>query len=204
MQLRFIFLAIIASGLASCINLKPKPDNTKTFALGLSNLAEQPAGSNFNSIKGYIARPEFPVYMKGNEFKLLAEDGEILRLPNAYWAEPIDMGVARALGSYIETHNGSFRNDFYPWVRTDGTTFTLQVKFHQLIATDDGRILVSANWEYSYGADKTQTGFFENDMIEWSPGDPRSMVTGINKGLELLASEIVVALKKEALSAKGY
>ena len=200
MLLRFIFCAIITLAVTSCIGLKPKPDNTKTFALGISNLSQLQSSSVDSAIKGYIAQPEFPVYMEGNKIKILSKGGEILNLPGVRWAESIDMGSARALSHYIETLSDSFiKSSFYPWIQPDETAFIIRVKFHHLIATDDGHILVSANWECSYNNDETQTGSFVKNTIKWSPNNPQSMIAGINTALELIASEIVETLKKKAL-----
>ena len=193
MLLRFITLTITTLGLTSCIGLNPSPDNTKMVALGLSDLAQ--TRSTAPVAKGYIARPDFPVYMEGNRLKVLSKNGELLNLPDVRWAEPIDTGVARALSSYIGISSDGLESDFYPWVRTNDVKFVLKVRFHHLIATDNGHILASASWEYDRGTDKTQTGFFVNNTVSWSPGDAQSMVTGMNTVLKLLASEIVDTLK---------
>ena len=198
---RFILPAILAATLTSCIGLKPGVDTTKTYALGLPNPAQ--SSSATTTARGYLARPQFPVYMEGNALKFLSGNGEIVTLPEARWAEPMDVGVARAVSHFIESSNDDLKSDFYPWVRPDDATFILQLNFHQLIATNDGRILISANWECQYAGGKTETGFFTHNTLEWS-GDAQSMIDGINKALELLAAEIVVALKKELLATKEY
>lgn len=197
---RLIFLMALFVGLTSCISLKPKPDNTKIYALGLS--APVQASSETSIAKGYIARPQLPVYMEGSGLKLIADNREIVNLPNARWAESMDIGIARAISCYIDELGGGMKSDFYPWVRPDDATFTLQLDFHYLIATSDGRILISANWKFNFAGDKTKTGVFANNTIRWSPGDAQSMVDGINQALELLTTEMANALKKEALTAK--
>ena len=194
MPLRFIYLIILLPGLTSCISLKPTPDNTKTYALGLPDSAQN-SPAVFTE-KGYIARPQFPVYMEGSSLKLISEDREIVSLPNTRWAEPIEMGVARAMSFHIETLSGGLKSDFYPWVRTNDAKFTLQLSFNHLIATSDGRILIAANWKYKTAAGETEAGIFANNAIKWTPDDAQSMVDGINSTLKLLAAEIVESLKK--------
>jgi uncharacterized lipoprotein YmbA len=201
MPLRFISLTVLLFGLTSCIGLKPKPDNTKIYALGLSDPAQ--SSSDMPIVKGYIARPQLPVYMEGYGLKNISDEREIVDISDARWAESVDIGVARAMSYYIETLSGGLKSDFYPWVRTDDAIFILQLNFHHLIATNDGRILISVNWECNYAGGETETGFFANNTLEWS-GDAQSMVDGTNTALELLAAEIVDALKKEVLAAKEY
>ncbi len=195
-----IFFTLALFGLTACIGLKPTPDKTKMYALGLTEPVQN--SSNDPAIVGYIARPQLPVYMEGHGLKFISNDREIADLPAARWAEPIDVGVARAVSCYIEALGDGFKSDFYPWTCTNDEAFKLQLDFNHLIATSDGRILIAANWQYKHGADKTETGVFANNTIEWSPGDAQSMVEGINEALKLLAAEIVHYLKKEALTAK--
>ena len=200
MLLRYLFLTLMLWGFTSCISLKPKPDKTKTYALGLSDPI-QDRSTNFIA-KGYIARPQLPVYMEGYRLKLISDDREIIDVPNARWAEPIDMGVARAISYYIEALSDGLKSDFYPWTDANDAAFKVQLDFNHLIATSDGRILISANWEYKYGVDEIETGVFANSTIKWSPGDAQSAVYGINEALKLLAAEIVTSLKKEILPTK--
>ena len=189
MQLRVTCLIILLFGLTSCIGLKPGPDNTKTYALGLSEVVQ--SSSATATARGYIARPQLPVYMEGLGLKLISDDREIVNLPQARWAELMEMGVARAMSYYIQTLSGGLKSDFYPWVRTDDAAFVVQLNFHYLIATSDGRILIAADWKYEHTAGETETGVFANNTIEWSPGDAQSMVDGINAALKLLATEMV-------------
>ena len=199
MPIRFIFLTILLFGFTSCIGLKPKPDNIKTYALGLPDPIRN--SPDIPVTKGYIARPQLPVYMEGLRLKHISEEREIVDIPKARWAEPVEMGVARAVSYYIETLSSGLKSDFYPWIRADDTAFTLELNFHHLIATNDGRILISVDWKCNYAGGKTETGFFANNTLEWSD-DAQSMVDGINAALEMLAAEIVDSLKKNALAAK--
>ena len=114
----------------------------------------------------------------------------------------MDVGAARAISHYIEALSGGLKSDYYPWTDANDAAFKVQLNFNHLIATSDGRILVSANWKYKHKAGKTKTGVFASNAIEWSPGDVKSMVDGINNALKLLAAEIVDSLEKEVLKTK--
>lgn len=200
MRLLFIYLTVLFLGLTSCVSLKPKPDGTKTYALGLSKPVLN--GLDVPIKKGYVARPQLPAYMEGYKLKQISDEGEIVNIPDARWAEPLNIGVARAVSHYIEVLNSELKCDFYPWARPDDAAFTLKLNFHQLIATSDGRIFISVMWEYRNAADeKAESGFFVNQTQKWS-GDPRSMVGGVNAALELLVAEVFDTLKKETLTAK--
>ena len=201
MLLRFICLIILISGPTACIDLKPRPDTTKLYALGLSDPVQN-SPTSASTAHGYIARPQLPVYMEGSNLKLISGDREIVNVSGARWAESMDMGVARSMSYFIENWNNDLKSDFYPWIRNENEAFVLQLNFNHLIATSDGRILLGANWKYEDATGATETGVFSNNTIEWSPGNIQSMVTGINTALNLLAKEIVDSLKKEELTTK--
>lgn len=194
MLLRIITLFIVSCGLTGCVNLTPSKDTTKMYVLGPVDLPS--SGSATGAELGYIARPYLPVYMEGTGLKVRAMDGEISNLPSARWAEPMDIGVARALSHYIELASGGVRSGFYPWPKSEAATNTLHVKFHQLVATADGRIQLSASWELTRAAGVSQSGVFTLADGTWSPGDAQNMVAGVNAALEALAEQIFSSLKK--------
>ena len=134
--------------------------------------------------------------MEGSGLKILAKDGEITNFPEVRWAEPLDIGVARAISGYIEALDNKTKSDFYPWVHSENATFTLELSFKQLIATEDGRILLYADWEYKEDNKEVKVGFFASDTVTWSPSDAQSMVIGVNAALKMLAQEILTTMKK--------
>ena len=194
MLLRLIFLSIVSVGLTACVNLKPRVDATKTYVLGPVELPI--AGASQQTERGYVARPQLPVYMEGTTLKVRSTDGEIRSLDGARWAEPLEDGVARALSHFIELKSGGVKSGFYPWAQSSKTTNTLYVKFHQLIATADGRIQVSASWELKRASGTPLTGVFTSVDEEWISGDAQSMVAGVNAAIEALAGQISDSLKK--------
>lgn len=194
MPLRVIILFIAACCLSACVNLKPREDRTKMYVLGPIDL---PVSSSAQVVEqGYIARPQFPVYMEGSSLKVRSANGEINHLAGARWAEPLDVGVARALSHYIEAKSGGIKSGFYPWPQPSAVSNVLHVKFHQLIATADGRIQLSASWELKRATGAPQTGVFTAVDGTWTPGDAQSMVAGVNAALEALAWQIFDSLKK--------
>ncbi len=194
MLLRLIFLFILSVGLTACVNLKPRADATKTYVLGPMALPVADASQQIE--RGYIARPQLPVYMEGATLKVRSADGEIANLAGARWAEPLEVGVARALSHYIEVQSGGVKSGFYPWSQSKKAANTLYVKFYQLVATTDGRIQVSASWELQRASGQPLTGVFTTVDTEWIPGDAQSMVAGVNAAIEALAGQISSSLKK--------
>ncbi len=194
MLLRLITLFIVSSLLTGCVNLKPREDSTKEYVLGPIDVLA--LGTGPIEERGYIARPQLPVYMEGSELKIRSADGEITSLPGVRWAEPLDVGVARALSHYFQAVSGGIKSSFYPWAKPGKAATTLQVTLHQMVATDDGHIYLSASWELKRPDTSVQTGAFSKVDVEWLPGDAGSMVAGLNAGLEALATEIFISVEK--------
>jgi uncharacterized lipoprotein YmbA len=194
MLFRLILLSVVSVGLTACVNLKLREDTTKTYVLGPMDLPVAEASQQVES--AYIARPQLPVYMEGARFKVRSADGEISRLAGARWAEPLEVGVARALSHYIEVQSGGAKSGFYPWPQSNRSTSTLSVKFHQLVANADGRIQVSASWELKRATGGALTGVFTSVNAEWIPGDAQSMVAGVNAAMQALGEQISSSLKK--------
>ncbi|CAA6689727.1 MULTISPECIES: membrane integrity-associated transporter subunit PqiC [unclassified Lentimonas] len=194
MLLRLITLLILVCPIVGCVNLKPREDTRKEYTLGLINLPSVQPDQEVE--RGYIARPYFPAYMEGYGLKVRSADGELIEVEGARWAEPIDLGVARSLSHYIEVASGGLKSGFYPWPQSNFEDNVLHLRFHQLIATAEGRILLSASWELKQEGRESRSGVFTFTESTWNQGDPQSMVTGFNVALEAFANEIWASLKK--------
>ena len=194
MILRVFVLLALSLSLIGCVNLKPRDDTRKVYTLGALELPV--ADSQQLGERGYIARPHFPGYMEGDGMKVRSADGEIQDLEGARWAEPIEVGVARALSHYLETASGGVKSGFYPWPQLSFAENVLYVRFHQLDATSDGRIQLSASWEIKRASGEAQSGVFTISDGAWTPESPQSLVAGMNAALEALAIQISDSLKK--------
>ncbi len=193
MLLRLITSIVLICTLAGCVNLKPREDTRKEYTLGLIDLPRVESDQQVE--RGYIARPHLPGYMEGYGLKVRSLDGELTELDGARWAEPIDLGAARALSHYIEVASGGVKSGFYPWPQSSFENNVLHVRFHQLIATAEGRIQLSASWELKRVGADSLSGVFTHAEGTWQQDEPQSMVTGFNAALEAFANEIWASLK---------
>lgn len=194
MFLRLITVIVLSCYMAGCVNLKPTEDTRKEYTLGLVDLPDFESEQQVE--RGYIARPHFPGYMEGYGLKVRSAAGEVFELKDARWAEPIEIGAARALSHYIEAASGGIKSGFYPWPQSDFEENVLHVRFHQLIATEDGRIQLSASWEIKSVEAEGMSGVLTISDGTWIPGKSETMVSGLNAALEALATEIWATVKK--------
>lgn len=192
MNVRVFISLLLCFGLSGCINLKPKADAAKSFVLGPVAASSRAEVAAVGAL--YIARPERPTYLEGTHLLYLAESGEIKSLPNVRWAEPIEGGIARALSEYLQLDDATLDTHFYPWSKHSAAMPQLHLYLHQFIATEDGRILLSATWRVAAGSESTRSGAYTAPDLQWTPGDASSLVVGLNAALEGLAKEIKASL----------
>ncbi len=191
MILRVLVLCLLCGGLAGCVNLKPKADVVKLYALGPGEFSPEAAKAGPPI---YVARPDLPAYLDGKRLQYRHADGEVRSLRRARWAEPLQEGVARALAEFLIDSNGLPVSGFYPWPEPSGGELKLRVHLHQIGATAAGEIRMVANWELQNGRVLVASGLYQSEGIEWRPGDAESLVAGINLALSQLAAEVAGAL----------
>jgi uncharacterized lipoprotein YmbA len=178
-------------GLSSCLNLKPKVDDVKLFALGPIET------ESVSAAKGpaiYISRPDLPAYLDGKRLQFRKDNGEIGELKNARWAEPLEEGVARALAEYLLASGEQQVSGFYPWPMRSRDGLELRVHFYKLGALASGEIRMVANWELRDSKQILKAGKYQSEGITWVLGQAESQVEGLNRALAQLALEVSASL----------
>jgi uncharacterized lipoprotein YmbA len=187
-----IISLITAIFLTGCVNLKPQADQTKLYTLGLNTIV--PANQNQSAPVFYIARPDFPSYLRGSLMRYHTQSGEISALKGARWGEELGEGIARALGEYIQaTGKASVRSQF-PWPKLSREDLEVRVLFKRFAATDAGQIQVQAVWQIRDGQSVVKEGDFESSLLQWNVDVPSSYVAQLNAALAELANTIVAQL----------
>ncbi|MEM8866730.1 MAG: PqiC family protein [Verrucomicrobiota bacterium] len=183
------FLAIMGCLLSGCVNLKPKPDLTQHFVLG-PILPEAPDTSLARGNGVYVARPQLPAYWETNRLVYRGEDGSLLEISNARWAEPQPQGIARAVAEYLNAGGGGRAYGFYPWQKPDQELPEVRVSFQRIEAYADGRFVLSASWQTKDGERVIGQGTFTSVERTWTVGDSASYIEALNRSIEALATEI--------------
>ena len=182
-----VFFLVSFSG---CVNLQPTEDVTRHYALGaasgslsLSPTVAQPAL--------YIARPNLPSYLEGPNLQFRSGDGAVRSLGSARWVEPLDQGVARALGELMLESGSVVVRGYYPWPAASRKTPQLKVDLYRFGARADGAIELSARWQIVAGDGTVERqGQFSAEGLQWRVGDSASLVAGLNQALVQLVAEM--------------
>lgn len=190
-RLYIIGFSLCCLALSGCLNLKPKVDDVKLFALGPIDVKAEPTR------KGpaiYISRPDLPAYLDGKRLQFRKVNGEVGELKNARWAEPLEEGVARALAEYLLASGEQQVSGFYPWPMRSRDSLELRVHFYKLGALASGEVRMVANWELRDSKQVVKSGSYQSEGITWVTGQAASQVEGINRALSQLAVEVLEAL----------
>jgi len=191
MILRLCLFGCLSLGLSGCVNLKPKADVVKMYALGPVEPAEQPASTERPI---FIVRPDLPAYLDGKHLQFRESDGEVGDLRHARWAEPLEEGVARTLAEYFKRSGKHEVSGFYPWPKRTRSTPELRVHFYKLGVLASGEIQMVADWELAESGRILASGAYNSESIQWMPRDAASFVKGLNEALQHLVLEIETAL----------
>jgi uncharacterized lipoprotein YmbA len=180
--------------LASCVNLKPVPSQTRSFALGPVDTTVAPeALASGDSI--YILRPQVPTYQDGSRLNYRSASGEVMSLPGARWAEPLAEGIARATSLYLAPSKEASVQGYYPWPNTSAEAVRLSLNFQRFGATESGEVKVVARWTLKKPGGKSQSGQFVSETLRWVPGQPETLVAAYNQALQALADSLKGAIE---------
>lgn len=177
--------------LTACINLEPKPDDTRRFALGpVSQVEMAPSETTGEALPIYLMPPHLPTYLDRKELLYRTGSGEVVALPSARWAEPLVDGVARTFAHYLDLQPNIEIAGYYPWPQPSGSHARLTLKFAHLVATDDGLLQVAAHWTLRLPDGRRREGVLEGQDTHWQVGDAEGLVAAHNRVLAAFAASL--------------
>lgn len=192
-QFRLLTLSLLTLCAAGCVNLKPRPDQTKLYVLAAG---EAPTSVTDDGTLLYVERPNLPLYLNGKHLTYSRDNGEAVSIPGARWAESFEEGVARGLASQINASAKQLRASYFPWLRPQSVD-VLRVNFYQFEARADGSFAVSADWSLSpAGGGDGIRGRLELLNISWIVVSAESYVHACDQILKRLADDIVQHLER--------
>ncbi len=188
--LHLLILSVVGITLSGCVNLKPKADPVKMYALGPVDSSASVSGQG-PSI--YVERPNMPAYLDGKRLQYRTASGEVEALKYARWAEPLEEGIARCIAEHLIQSSGQHVAGFYPWPDRSKESLDLYVQFYKLGAFENGEVRMAATWELKLGSKTQRAGTFQAQGVTWERDNAESLVTAINSSLAQLAEAVVGA-----------
>lgn len=175
--------------LAACVNLKPVPSQTFSYALGPVELAA-PSEPRTESESLYILRPQVPTYLDSDRLSYRLASGEVKNIFGARWAEPLAEGIARAMSLFLSESSPGLVEGYYPWPNTSSDASRLSLYFQRFGATDSGEVQVVVRWELKQPDGTSLSEQYNSESLTWVVGQPDTLVAAYNEALRALALEI--------------
>ena len=170
---RIVSALLLTLLLSACVNLEPVEDDLRVYARWDLLLSVPKRSFEDLGQVVYIARPDLPSYLTNNRMLIRAAD-EIQSLEGARWVEPLEEGVARALGEYLARAQAPFVAGYYPGRASSATLG----KFACVSANYPSTRMVVCTWSLAGRSRRTGSCSTEASLRAWStsgrPASPRA------------------------------
>ncbi len=173
-------LAVAAAGAGCSLLPAPKPDPTRFFLLAAEPGAAGPA-------RGVVAlRPvELAAYLRQPALVVRRGGHEVTFREAARWGEPLEQGVARALGENLR------RLGLAPVNRgAEADAAVLTVRVLAAEGTAAGAVEFRATWELTRRGAPPVGGEFRAPGLTWDGRDEAGLAAGLSAAVAGLAAEI--------------
>lgn len=185
----FLFISLCAVMLTACVNLKPVPSQSKSYILGpVDALSQDGIGADKEAI--YILRPQIPTYLDSTWLSYRSDNGELNKMIEARWAEPLAEGIARAISLYLSEGGEARVEGHYPWPDASSKSSRLSLNFQRFSATESGEVNVVALWRLRDSEGTVKSGRYSSDQLVWAVGQPDTLVAAYNSALRQIAAEV--------------
>lgn len=115
------------------------------YVLAAPTAVANDSGSHLPTTIG-IGPIEVADYLDRTQIVYETADGSLAFAPNAYWAEPLNHGIARVLALHLTERETTRSFVNFPWRADSRPTHSLRVQIHSLKRAD-GQASINATWE---------------------------------------------------------
>lgn len=197
---RGVFLVVaLALFVSGCSFLRPEPDRSRYFVLasrdaGSAAASPDPRGDVYLGL-GPVS---LPGYLDTQALVRSSDGGSIEYIPDAYWAEALEEGFARALLFRTSSRIGTPHAVAFPWYSTTRVDWKVPVDVLRFEATSEGRVLLVARWRVIRTKDQQVVASGETVVEESAGDDPVLVVAALNASIDRLAEKIAAAVLNAA------
>lgn len=195
---------LLATALVSGCSIlgAPAPDASRYFVLSSSDGATiDAAARRLSEVHFGLGPVRLPGYLDTQGLVRTGANGSVEYVPNAFWAEPLAPGFARALLYRTGARLGTPHGIAYPWYSTTRVDWKVPVDVLRFEATSDGRAVLVARWSVQRGSDSSTVAGGESTFEENVGKDPAEVVAGLSRCIDRLAEAIAAGMAGPATSA---
>jgi len=190
--LRAVLALLLVSG---CSVLRPEPDESRHFALASIHDSPGSAPSAKRSDIHFGLGPvKLPGYLDTQALVRSSAAGSLEYVANAFWAEPLGAGFARALLYRTGSRIGTAHAVAFPWYSTTRVDYKVPVDVLRFEATNDGRVVLVARWSVARASSGEVLAGAESVFEETAGDDPVLIVDALNRCVDRLAEAIATGV----------
>lgn len=202
-------LAFVASG---CFKLARTSPPVERYVLGGAQLArEDSTPGTADGIAIGLRRLDLAPYLSTLAIVVRRADNEIVTTGFHRWAESPNAGLNRAVSGYLALAPGIRSVDVAPWPVRSEHDYIVQLhvlRFEGVTAATasrNGAAQFLARWEIIHPSDGALAARGATDFraTDWALNDYAGLVTRLDRGLVVLAQELVACLTRLGPAARG-
>ena len=172
----------------------------KDYYLLSAPQVDAPAPQGIQQLIG-IGPIEIADYLKRNQMVFSKNNQALQQLPNAFWAEPLDKGIARVLALNLTRQDPARMLIHFPWRSDSRPPLSLRVQVHSLNLDDQGAS-IHATWELFDNHSHTSASRQHFIRRLECPRNPSAMAKAYGELLAQLAGEMDKALREKTTPAQ--
>jgi len=190
-----VFCVAVLFASSGCVDLKPKPDNTRYFVLDSGTANVNPMPPSGNVIVGML-RVTTASYLDTPRIAKRISDVEITYSPTSRWGEDLRIAIQDQVANRILA-SGSVREIYtLPW--PDGADPSLRLSIHidRFEGTMSSEAALRASW-FLRDASGTvvQQGYTDQHIPGWVIDDYSDLVVKLDLALDAVTAEIASAIR---------
>jgi uncharacterized lipoprotein YmbA len=192
MHRHLVFLSFLSLLLVGCATQEPL---TQFFVLTPPNSVSSPIARS-GRIQVLVRRVEAPAYLARTSLASMSNGNQVQYSPVARWAEPLDLGIARAVADDLNAR-GIRAMGFQPNVAVALHTYEVGIRILRFEGTAAGQVALSATWQiFPTERDVPNVSRATNVVLNgWTPGDEAGLATLLSQAVTVMAGQIANALR---------
>lgn len=190
-----ILLSALLFTTVSCVDLKPRADNTRYFVLGSASSSQAKGNTTGREVLG-IRSVSIASYLDTPRIATRVGDVEISYSSANRWAEDLEPAIRNRIADLILASGSVGEVITLPWPDNARPTLKLDIHIGRFEGTSDSEASLSAAWSLQNAAGTVlQRGVSERQIPGWIIGDYTDLVLKLDHALGQTAEEIVVAIR---------